>query len=191
MLDEIKKQTAACLLELLDAARVDGGDILVIGCSTSEIAGKSIGAFSKAPEDDAAFSREAAEAVFAAVYPILRDRGIYLAAQCCEHLNRALVLSKEAAERYGLPLVSAVPVREAGGSWAAWAYQHMHEPVVVEDLGSRKAAAGLDIGETCIGMHLRPVAVMVRPTHLWIGEARITMARTRPKLIGGERAKYV
>ena len=181
MLDEIKKQTEACLRELLDAAALDAGDILAIGCSTSEILGKSIGTST---------SEETAEAVYAAIYPLLSEKGICLAAQCCEHLNRALVMEKDAALRYGLPLVSVIPANEAGGAWAAWAYMHMQMPVVVEDLHMHKAAAGLDIGEVGVGMHLRPVAVMVRPSGLWIGEARVTMARTRPKLIGGERARY-
>jgi uncharacterized protein (TIGR01440 family) len=166
---------------LLAAAALETGDILVVGCSTSEIMGKRIGS------DPA---EEAGEAVFAAVRPLLETRGIWLAAQCCEHLNRALVIEKEAAVRFGLPPVTVVPVKKAGGSWAAWAYRHLRQPVVVESLEGHKAAAGIDIGETCIGMHLRPVAVMVRPATPWIGEARVTMARTRPKLIGGERAQY-
>jgi uncharacterized protein (TIGR01440 family) len=181
MLDDIRTQTEACAMGLLSAADMAAGDILVVGCSTSEIMGERIGS---APNE------EAGEAVFEGIYPLLQARGIWLAAQCCEHLNRALVVEREAAGRFGLPIVTAVPVKEAGGSWAAWAFRHLKEPVVVENLGQRKAAAGIDIGETCIGMHLRPVAVMVRPPHPWIGEARVTMARTRPKLIGGERTRY-
>ena len=179
--DDVRAQTEACLRELLAVANLEAGDILVVGCSTSEIIGKRIGT---------ATNDEAGEAVFTAVHPVLAEKGIWLAAQCCEHLNRALVIEKEAAVRFGLSAVTVVPVREAGGSWAAWAWQHLHEPVVVENLDAHRAAAGLDIGETCIGMHLRPVAVMVRPESPWIGEARITMMRTRPKLIGGERARY-
>ena len=181
MLDDITIQTEACLRELLDAAALDAGDIVVVGCSTSEILGKSIGTST---------SEGVAEAVYAGIYPLLSARGICLAAQCCEHLNRALVMEQAEAHRYGMPLVSVVPINEAGGAWAAWAYRRMQTPVVVEDLHMRKAAAGLDIGEVGVGMHLRPVAVMVRPSSLWIGEARVTMARTRPKLIGGERAIY-
>ncbi|MEL7623197.1 MAG: TIGR01440 family protein [Clostridiales bacterium] len=181
MLDKIKEQTAACLEALLAAAELEAGDILVVGCSTSEIMGKKIGS---EPVE------EAGEAVFEAIRPLLEAKGIWLAAQCCEHLNRALVMEKEAALRFGLTPVTVVPVRKAGGSWAAWAYRHLKQPVVVENLDNHKAAAGIDIGETCIGMHLRPVAVMVRPAEPWIGEARVTMVRTRPKLIGGERAQY-
>ena len=182
MLEEVRIQTEACLRELLSAAALGAGDILVVGCSTSEIMGKTIGTQP---------SEEAGEAVFSAIYPMLRKEGVWLAAQCCEHLNRALVIEKEAAVRFDLPVVTVVPVREAGGSWAAWAFRHMQEAVVVENLDKRQAAAGLDIGETCIGMHIRPVAVMVRPEKPWIGEARVSMMRTRPKLIGGERAIYV
>lgn len=181
MLDEVKKQTEACLKELLAAAGMEAGDILAVGCSTSEIMGKRIGT---GPAE------EAGEAVFAAVYPLLQERGIWLAAQCCEHLNRVLVMERKAALRFDLPLVTVVPATEAGGSWAAWVYRHIPDPVVVENLDGHKAAAGLDIGETCIGMHLKPVAVMVRPEDPWVGKARVTMARTRPKLIGGERARY-
>ena len=181
MPDDIKKQAEACAGELLAAAGLEAGDIVVVGCSTSEIMGEKLGS---AP------SEEAAEAVFAGIYPLLQERGVRLAAQCCEHLNRALVIEKEAARRYGFPEAAVVPVPSAGGSWAAWVYGHLDAPVVVEDLGCVKAAAGIDIGETCIGMHLRPVAVMVRPLIPWIGKARIAMARTRPKLIGGERAVY-
>ena len=177
----VKSQTENCLRELLDAAGLEAGDIMVIGCSSSEIIGKRIGT---ATDDDAG------EAVWLGVSPLLEAKGIWLAAQCCEHLNRALVIERAAAKRYNLESVSVLPVHEAGGSWATAAYKHMKDPVVVEDLGRSKAAAGIDIGETCIGMHLRPVAVMVRPSDPWIGKARVTMVRTRPKLIGGARAKY-
>ena len=181
MLNDIKGQAEACLEELLAVAGLEAGDILVVGCSTSEIMGKRIGSEP---------STEAAEAAFAGIYPLLREKGIWLAAQCCEHLNRALVIEKEAAARFDFPQVAVVPAPEAGGNWATWVYRHLKEPLAVENIDRHKAAAGIDIGETCIGMHLRPVAVMVRPAKPWIGEARVTMARTRPKLIGGERARY-
>jgi uncharacterized protein (TIGR01440 family) len=181
MFDTIRHETEACLAELLASANLQAGDILVVGCSTSEIMGKRIGSD---PTEDAG------GAVFGGVQPRIEKTGIWLAAQCCEHLNRALVIEKEAALRYRLPVVSVVPVQKAGGSWASWVYRHMRAPVVVENLDNFRAAAGIDIGETCIGMHLQPVAVMVRPANPWIGKARVTMARTRPKLIGGERAVY-
>ena len=181
MANEIEAQASACMRELLDAAGMAPGDILVVGSSTSEVMGRKIGS---APDD------EAAGGIFAGVYPLLQERGVWLAAQCCEHLNRALVIEGEAASAFGLPVVTAIPEKTAGGSWAAKVYRSLRAPVVVEDLGCHKAAAGIDIGETCIGMHLKPVAVMVRPSSPWVGEARVTMARTRPKLIGGERARY-
>ncbi len=181
MFDEIKKQTEACLTELLDAAGMEAGDILAVGCSTSEINGDRIGSASNA---------DIAQAVFSAIYPALHEKGIWLAAQCCEHLNRALVIEKEAAIRHNLPRVSVTPVPNAGGAWAATAYRGMPDAIVVEDLGFVKASAAIDIGEVCVGMHVKPVAVMVRPSDLWIGKARVTMIRARPKLIGGARAQY-
>jgi len=181
VLDEIKSQSKACVKELLDVAGLEVGDIVVVGCSTSEIKGDRLGTAS----DEAV-----GEAVFSAIYPVLRDKGLWLAAQCCEHLNRALVIEKEAAARYNLRRVSVVPVPKAGGAWASAAYRDLPGAIVVEDLGDVKAAAAVDIGEVCVGMHLKPVAVMVRPSYPWIGKARVTMIRTRPKLIGGERARY-
>lgn len=115
--------------------------------------------------------------------------GVKLAFQCCEHLNRALVVERDSMEEYELEEVNAVPVAQAGGSMASYAYKHMEDPVVVEDL-KQKAHAGLDIGETMIGMHLKPVVVPLRFEQKFIGEARLGIARTRPKLIGGKRANY-
>ena len=100
------------------------------------------------------------------------------------------VVEREAAEKFGFEPVTVVPARKAGGSWSTWVFNHLKDPVVVENLDAHKAAAGIDIGEVCVGMHLKPVGVMVRPADPWVGEARVTMARTRPKLIGGERAQY-
>ena len=179
--EKIKAQTKACMESLLAAAELTPGSIVVVGCSTSEIIGQRIGT---SPAE------EAGQAVFEGVYPLLKEKGLFLAAQCCEHLNRALVVERETAEKYGFEPVTVVPVRKAGGSWSTWVFNHLEDPVVVENLDARKAAAGIDIGEVCIGMHLKPVAVMVRPAEPWIGQARVTMVRTRPKLIGGERAQY-
>ena len=150
----------------------------MVGCSSSEIIGKRIGSGS---------SLEAAEAVFEGIYPVLQEKGIYLAAQCCEHLNRAIILEREAAERWDLSIVNAVPQPKAGGSFATTAYLHMISPVAVEEV---KGQAGMDIGDTFIGMHLQAVAVPVRLSVRQIGEAHLTCARTRPKYIGGERACY-
>lgn len=178
MLNEIAEQARAAVTELLEAARLKQGDILIVGCSSSEICGKKIGSAS---------SEEAADAVFGAVYPVLKEKGIYLAAQCCEHLNRAIILESEAAEKYRLPVVNAVPQPKAGGSFATAAYRAFEHPAAVEHVS---AQAGMDIGDTLIGMHLMPVAVPVRLSLKKIGEANLVCARTRPKFIGGERAHY-
>ena len=122
-----------------------------------------------------------------AIYPLLKEKGIFLAAQCCEHLNRAIIIERECAKRYQLDEVCVVPQPKAGGSFATAVYKRMSEPVAVEAI---KAHAGIDIGSTLIGMHLRCVAVPVRLSLSKIGEANIVCARTRPKYIGGERAKY-
>lgn len=169
-------ETAVC--ELLEYAALRSGDIMVIGCSSSEIAGGHIGKDS---------SLEAAEAVFDAVYPVLCKKGIYLAAQCCEHLNRALIVERACAEKYGYDIVKVVPWQHAGGSFATTAFARFAEPVALEHI---KANAGMDIGDTLIGMHLREVAVPVRLSVGRIGEANLVCARTRPKYIGGERARY-
>ena len=178
MFEEITQQARQALLELLEVAGLKAGDLLVIGCSSSEIVGERIGKGS---------SMEAAQAVFAGVYPVLKERGIYLAAQCCEHLNRAIVIEQEAVEKYGYEQVNAVPQPHAGGSWATNCWQAFEHPVLVEEV---RAAAGIDIGGTLIGMHLKRVAVPVRLRTQRVGCALVAAARTRPKFIGGIRAKY-
>lgn len=175
---EIISQSKTAICELIEESKIKRGQILVIGCSSSEVLGTKIGKGS---------SFEAAKAIFDAVYPILQEKGIHLASQCCEHLNRALVIEEEVADAYGLEIVAAVPQPKAGGSFATITYENMESPVLVEAI---KAHAGLDIGGTLIGMHLRAVAVPVRLSISKIGEANILCARTRPKYIGGERAKY-
>lgn len=174
----ITRQSRQAVEELLNVARLKPGDIFVIGCSSSEIVGGHIGKDS---------SMEAAKAVLDGVLPTLRSRGIYLAAQCCEHLNRAIVIEREAANRYGYEEVNAVPQPHAGGSWATNCWQAFREPVLVEEV---RAGAGIDIGGTLIGMHLRRVAVPVRLSFDHIGQAHILCARCRPKYIGGSRAVY-
>ena len=164
--------------ELLAAARLERGDIFVVGCSSSEIVGGRRGHAS---------SLEAAQAVFAGIYPALQERGIWLAAQCCEHLNRALVLERDCARQYGYDPVCVIPQPKAGGSFATTAWKSFSAPVAVEHI---RAHAGLDIGGTMIGMHLRDVAVPVRLSLDHIGQAILLCARTRPKLIGGSRAVY-
>lgn len=178
MYDEIAGQAGTAVTELIAAAKLREGDMLVIGCSSSEIGGHDIGSYS---------SVEIANAVFGAVYPVLKEKKIYLAAQCCEHLNRAVIIERDAAAKFGLPIVNAVPQPKAGGSFATAAYTHFEHPVAVEEVS---AQAGMDIGDTLIGMHLARVAVPVRLSVKKIGEANLVCARTRPKYIGGERAHY-
>ncbi len=164
--------------ELLEAASPKSGELVVVGCSSSEISGGSIGKNS---------SPEIAEAVLSAILPMLKEKDLYLAAQCCEHLNRALVVEREAADKFGLVIVAAVPQPKAGGSFASAAYAAFKEPVLVEEVS---AVCGLDIGCTLIGMHLRRVAVPVRLKADHIGSALVLAAKTRPKYIGGIRARY-
>jgi len=163
--------------EIIEAAKLKKGQICVIGCSTSEILGQKIGSYS---------SPETAEAVFRAIHDTLSEKGIYLAAQCCEHLNRAVIVEKEALLP-GTEIVNVVPHPKAGGSFATTVYQNAKCPVAVEEI---KADAGMDIGDALIGMQLKKVAVPVRVSIRSIGEAHLTCARTRPKFIGGERAFY-
>ena len=174
----IKSQVQTIIAGLLDAHPLKKGSIFVLGCSSSEICGGHIGKDS---------SEEVGRAVFTAANELLTARGVFLACQCCEHLNRALVVAEECAERYGLEEVSVVPWVHGGGSLATAAYHGLEKPVVVEHI---KAHAGMDIGGTLIGMHLRDVAVPVHPEQKTVGKAPVTAAYTRPKLIGGERARY-
>lgn len=178
MLEKIKSEARLAISELIEISGIRAGEILVIGCSSSELTGGTIGKAS-APE--------AADALLDAIYPLLCQKGIFLAAQCCEHLNRALIVERECAQRYGLEEVCVVPQIKAGGSFATSLYKKMEDPVAVEAI---RAHAGLDIGSTLIGMHLRQVAVPVRLSISKIGNAPIVCARTRPKYIGGERAIY-
>lgn len=178
MYEEITNAARQAVTELLDKAGLKAGALFVVGCSSSEIVGAQIGKGS---------SMEAAQAVFAGIYPALEERGIYLAAQCCEHLNRALIIEAEAAEKLGYDPVNVRPWAHAGGSFATTAWENFAHPVAVEHV---RAAAGLDIGDTLIGMHLKDVAVPVRLAVKRIGEANLVAARTRPRFIGGERAQY-
>ena len=174
----IKESAKTLAEELIGNTNIQRGQILVIGCSSSEILGNKIGKGS---------SYDAAKILFEAIYPVLRDNGIYLAAQCCEHLNRALIIERECAEKYGYEIVSVLPQPKAGGSFATVTYENMKEPCAVEHI---KAHAGIDIGDTLIGMHLRDVAVPIRLSVKNIGEANVVCAYTRPKFIGGSRAVY-
>lgn len=177
-IQEIKDAANVLITELLDTVSLRAGDILVIGCSSSEILGSGIGKGS---------SLEAAQIVFGEIYPKLKEKGIYLAAQCCEHLNRAIIIEEECAKARGYEIVSVIPQPKAGGSFATTAYKNFSSPVAVEEI---RGEAGIDIGGTLIGMHLKRVAVPVRLSVKRIGEADIICARTRPKFIGGCRAVY-
>lgn len=175
----ITRQAAQAAAELLDAANLAPGDLLVVGCSSSEVAGGHIGKNS---------SMEAAAAVYAGIAPVVKERGLWLAAQCCEHLNRALVVERDALPPF-TPIVNVLPQPHAGGSWAVTCWQNFEHPVAVEALPFG-AGAGMDIGGTLMGMHLRPVAVPVRLSLDHIGQALLLCGRSRPKFIGGERAHY-
>ncbi|MBQ1705243.1 MAG: TIGR01440 family protein [Clostridia bacterium] len=179
MYEEITAQARQAVTELLEQAKLKAGQVMVVGCSSSEMVGQRIGKGS---------SLEAAQAAFAGIYPVLQEKGIWLAVQCCEHLNRSLIVERELAERKGWEIVNVVPQPHAGGSFAVTAYANFKDPVAVESI---VADAGLDIGGTLIGMHLRRVAVPVRLSLNKIGEANILCARTRPKYVGGSRAVYL
>ncbi|MBR1481397.1 MAG: TIGR01440 family protein [Ruminococcus sp.] len=176
MNENLYQQAKSAAQELCDRAGLQKGDIMVVGCSSSEVSGGVIGHDS---------SMEAAQAVFQGIYEVLRERGVYLAAQCCEHLNRAIIIEREAVPQ--AEIVCVMPQPKAGGSFATTAYRSFAHPVAVEEI---RADAGLDIGGTLIGMHLKRVAVPVRLHLDHIGAAILLAARTRPKYIGGERAVY-
>ncbi|XEC95307.1 TIGR01440 family protein [Paenibacillus tarimensis] len=174
----VASQVEIIVRELAAASGLSAGQLLVIGTSTSEVLGSRIGTSG---------TTDVARLIYEGVEAVRREIGFYPVYQCCEHLNRALVTVREAASAYGLEEVAAVPVPKAGGSMAAFAYRTLPQPVLVETV---QAHAGIDIGDTFIGMHLRRVAVPVRPSVRTIGAAYVTMAMTRPKLIGGARAVY-
>ncbi len=178
ILEKLEQEGYLVAREIIDKSNMKSGNLFVVGCSTSEVLGGKIGTAS---------SPETAQAVFTGIYRAARESGVYLAAQCCEHLNRALILEAEAARQYGYEEVNVVPQPKAGGSFATAAYQAFTEPVAVEHI---RAHAGMDIGDTLIGMHLKDVAVPVRTGQKTIGEAHVVCARTRAKFIGGSRAVY-
>lgn len=175
-MDELFKQATAVMKELGEKAKLKVGDIVVIGCSTSEIIGSKIGTNS---------SPDVAGVVFKAIYEYAKKMGWHLAFQCCEHLNRAIVVERDTVPM--AEIVNVIPQPKAGGSMATQAYRHFENPVIVEEI---KADAGIDIGFTLIGMHLKKVAVPVRLDNNKIGEATVLAARTRPRFIGGIRAEY-
>jgi len=173
ILQQIEQDLTTLLDEFVAQAPLKQGQLFVIGCSTSEVKGEKIGT---------AGGLEIAEAIFKPLKAFADQHGIYLAFQGCEHLNRAITLERAAAEKYGFEEVAVVPVRTAGGSMSTYAYRHLTDAVVVEEI---YAHAGIDIGQTLIGMHLAHVAVAIRTSVKQIGEPIVTVATTRPKLIGG------
>ena len=173
---DIRFQCESAVSELLTLAKLKKGDIVIVGCSTSEVIGDKIGTNG---------SQEVAKEIFEGLIKPLKEKGIFLAVQCCEHLNRAIVVERSALPFY--EEVNVIPQRNAGGSLATYAYGAFESPVVVEEI---KADAGLDIGDTFIGMHLKKVAVPVRLSVKNIGQAHLTCARVRPKFVGGVRAMY-
>ena len=176
--EQVEKEGYLAATQILEAAGVKKGNLFVIGCSTSEVAGAKIGTYS---------SPNLAKALFQGLYKAACEKEVYLVTQCCEHLNRVLILEEEAAEKYGYEPVNVVPQPKAGGSLATAAYAAFKSPVAVEHI---KAHVGMDIGDTLIGMHLKDVAVPVRIEQKKIGEAHVVCARTRRKFIGGTRAIY-
>ena len=179
MYEEIRKQAENVANEICDAGKLKKGQILVVGCSSSEVCGDKIGTNS---------NLQVAEAVFEGIYKVTQERGIYLAAQCCEHLNRALVVERELAMAKDLEIVNVRPTLHVGGSGQLAAFDYMKDPVEVEEI---VAQAGIDIGDTSIGMHVKRVQVPLRPITPELGGAHVTALASRPKLIGGARAEYL
>lgn len=177
-IEQWEAELKSILTDFNEQAQLKKGQVLVVGCSTSEIIGQKIGT---------AGTEEVAEMVFRQLRDFQAETGVQLAFQCCEHLNRAIVVERETAEQKQLDEVTVIPVRTAGGAMASFAYQKMNDATVVEFI---KADAGIDIGDTLIGMHMKHVAVPVRVSQKSIGHAHVTLAKTRPKLIGGARAVY-
>lgn len=176
LLQQVKEEAANAAKQLVAEARLHKGQIVVVGCSTSEVVGRKVGSWS---------TPEVGQAIFDGLNSVFAPLGIYIAAQCCEHLNRALIVDYEAVP--GAEIVNVVPQPKAGSSFATAAYNAFSHPVALEEI---KADAGLDIGGTLIGMHLKRVAVPVRLAQKHIGDAILLAARVRPKFIGGERAIY-
>lgn len=175
---KIIEDTKKVATELLDFANPEEGSILVVGCSSSEVYNHKIGSFS---------NEEVGKCIFDTLYAIAKERKIYLATQCCEHLNRALIVEKACAKEHGLSVVNVVPQLKAGGSFSTAAFSGFEEAVAVESI---QADVGIDIGDTLIGMHLKPVAVPFRIGCATIGSAHVVCAYTRYKYIGGPRAAY-
>ena len=176
LLEQIRQDAANAAKQLAEAARLQKGQIVVVGCSSSEVVGKLVGSWS---------TPEVGKAIYDGLASVFDPMGVYIAAQCCEHLNRAIIVEHDAVP--GADIVNVVPQPKAGGSFATACYGAFRHPVALEEI---KADAGLDIGGTLIGMHLKKVAVPLRLEQKTIGQAMLLSARVRPKFIGGERAHY-
>lgn len=176
LLAQIEQESANAARQLAEAAHLHKGQIVVVGCSTSEVVGKKVGSWS---------TPEVGQAIYNGLNSVFAPLGVFIAAQCCEHLNRAIIVDYDAVP--GAEIVNVKPQPKAGGSFATAVYHALPHAVALEEI---KADAGLDIGGTLIGMHLKKVAVPVRLEQDRIGEAILLAARTRPKFIGGERANY-
>lgn len=176
LLTQVREESANAARQLAEAAKLHKGQIVVVGCSTSEVVGHNVGSWS---------TPEVANAIFEGLSSVFAPMGVYIAAQCCEHLNRALIVEHEAVPNG--EIVNVMPQPKAGSSFATAAYHSFRHPVALEEI---RADAGLDIGGTLIGMHLKKVAVPVRLQQNHIGQAIVLAARVRPKFIGGERAIY-
>ncbi len=174
----IRQETLTVLEEVLELSQIQKGQLFVLGLSSSEVLGGSIGKHS---------SLEVGQVIVKTILDTLTEKGIYLAVQGCEHLNRALVVEREFALAKDLEMVNVLPSLHAGGSGQLAAFEYMTDPIEVEFV---TAYAGLDIGDTSIGMHVKHVQVPLRPTLRQIGQAHVTALASRPKLIGGARALY-
>lgn len=176
LLTQVREESANAARQLAEAAKLHKGQIVVVGCSTSEVVGHNVGSWS---------TPEVANAIFEGLSSVFAPMGVYIAAQCCEHLNRALIVEHEAVPNG--EIVNVMPQPKAGSSFATAAYHSFRHPIALEEI---RADAGLDIGGTLIGMHLKKVAVPIRLQQNHIGQAIVLAARVRPKFIGGERAIY-
>ncbi|MBR4082544.1 MAG: TIGR01440 family protein [Clostridia bacterium] len=175
---EAETVLSACVDELMAAGQIERGGVIVLGCSTSEVAGGKIGKASVP---------ELGEVIAQAMLKACSAHGLQAAFQCCEHLNRAIVIEETTARAMGLTRVRAVPQPKAGGSVPAAAWQLMDKPCLVYRI---EADAAIDVGDTLVGMHIRPVAVPLRGAYKHLGCANLVMAYSRLPYIGGERAKY-
>ena len=178
LLAQVRQQAAAAAQELAEAAHLHRGQIVVVGCSTSEVVGKKVGSWS---------TPEVADAIFAGLHSVFGPMGVYIAAQCCEHLNRGIVVEKAVLKELGLTQVRAIPQPKAGGSVPAAAWKKMEKPALAVSI---QADAAIDIGDTLVGMHIRPVAVPLRISTSHVGHANLVMAYSRLPYIGGARAVY-